>query len=114
MDHDSKAFLPALEKTHLESKVPNTTSQHSERSTFLTPIEDINPKPHGLAHEEANYTPGAPIQGGALIQDSGMGSEEQDGNDAAGSTIAAANSVQILQQCQRQVSGSLDDLSGLE
>ena len=109
MEHESKTDLLPL-----DSKVPNNTSQQSERSTFLPPIDSTDLK-HGLARKKANYPPGVPIQG-ALIQeqDAGMGSEEQDGNDAAGSSIAAANSVQILQQCQRQVSGSLDELSGLE
>ena len=43
-----------------------------------------------------------------------MGSEEPDGLDAAGSSAAAADSLEVLQQCQRHVTGSLDDVSGLE
>ena len=109
LDHGSTAILPTV-----DSKLSNNTSQQSERSSFTPPIASMPLTHVGIeALLEAKHPPGEPIQGAIMMgQDAAMGSE--DGNDVAGSSIVAANSVQILQQCQRQVFGTLDDLSGLE
>ncbi len=42
------------------------------------------------------------------------GSEDDQDDGIVGSTTAAADSLEILQLCQRHVTGSLDEVSGLE